>query len=236
MRENNLIDDRGDRQKGRSEMVNLSSEHVLMIDRGFQAYDAKPLCDAFGDVIGERARFVDENYNIYNIAGWIDLPVADGERCIRTPSVSIKVPEVMRFEKYEKKRQRKVVFSRKNLWKRDGWRCQYCGKKPPPDEITMDHVDPRANGGISCFENCVLACLRCNLQKAGRTPEQAGMRLRRLVPNGDGTVRVEFYDRPVKPSWSPIYNLPKLTKFPRTWKNFLQLKKDELYWHVELEP
>ena len=206
-----------------------------MLDKGFQAYDTKPLGDAFGDVIGRRAQFVDEMYVPYDMAAWMDLPVPDGDLCIHTSSSSIKVPDVMRFSHFKKKQRGKVIWNRKNLWKRDGYRCQYCSKRPPHDEITVDHVYPQRLGGTTCFENCVLACLKCNLQKAGRTLEVAGMRLRRLVPREDGTVEVVFYDRPIRPEWSLLYNLPKLTVFPDSWKNFLQLKRDELYWHVELE-
>jgi len=217
-------------------MTNVLSRPVLMLDKAFQAYDAKTVVDAFGDVIGRRAQFVDEVYNMYDISGWLDLPVSEEMDCIHTPTLTLRVPEVMRFGKYKKKIQKNVLWNRKNLWKRDAFQCQYCGVRPPYDEITIDHVHPKKYGGTKCFENCVLACLSCNLKKAGRTPEQAGMRLRRLVSNGDGTTRTEFYDRPTKPRWSPIYNLPKITKFPDSWRNFLQMKNDELYWNVELQP
>lgn len=214
----------------------LLNRPVLVLDRGFQAYDSTTLDDAFKSVENNRAQFVDEMYNTYDIKSWFDLPVPDGATCVHTVRNTLRIPEVMRFKHYEKKRRSRVIFSRKNLFKRDHWRCQYCGKKPRPDEITMDHVDPRTNGGVSCFTNCVLACLKCNLKKAGRTPEQAGMRLRRLVPRADGTFEVEFYYRPEEPAWSPYYNLPNLKNPPDSWKNFLRSKNDELYWHVELEP
>ena len=99
----------------------------------------------------------------------------------------------------------------------------------------MDHIVPRTQGGISCWTNCVLACLKCNLKKAGRTPAQAGMSLVRWTKKSGEWV-LEPYSRPVKPRPSPLYKLPKITEFPSDWKNFLQLKNDELYWHVELKP
>jgi len=131
-----------------------------MLDKGFQAYDAKPLGDAFGDVIGQRAQFVDENYNMYNIEGWMDLPVEEGEKCIHTPNLALKVPEVIRFETYEKKRQKKVVFSRKNLWKRDSWRCftpdtlilMYDGSIVPINEIRVGDKVLDMNGDVQTVE------------------------------------------------------------------------------------
>jgi len=60
--------------------------------------------------------------------------------------------------------------------------------------------------------------------------------LRRIALAADGSPQVKFYHRPVQPQWNPMYSLPKLAKFPDSWKNFLQMKNDELYWHVELEP
>lgn len=220
-------------------MISMLKRPVLMLYADFQAYDATTVKESFGDVYSGRANFVDEMYMQYDLFKWINIPVKKDEDFILTPKFKIKVPEVIRFKdlhsKELHKRRQKVVWNRKNLWKRDGGRCQFCGRKPKPDEITVDHLVPRSRGGISCFENCVLACIFCNLKKAGRTPEEAGMRLRRLVPNGDGTARVEYYDRPKRPKWSMLYNLPRITKFPKSWKNFLRLKNEELYWEVELK-
>lgn len=216
-------------------MKNLINRPVLMLDKGFQAYDAMPVHEAFGRVIADRATFVDENYTQYSISQWLDLPV-DGCETIETARFPVRLPEVMRFPNHKLDHKRsKVMFNRKNLYKRDGYRCQYCGCKPRADEITIDHIVPQSKGGLSCFENCVLCCLRCNLKKADRTPEQAGMQLRRMV-YVDGKIEIRFYHRPEHPQWNPMYSLPKLSVFPETWKNFLQMKKDELYWHVELLP
>ncbi len=214
--------------------MTIQNRPVLMLDKGFQWYDATTLKDAFCKVMANHAQFVDE-YVTYDIDSWCELPV-DGHDVIATASKSIRVPTVMRFESFTKDYSRcKVVFSRKNLWKRDNYRCQYCGCKPRPDEITVDHVVPQTQGGISCFENCVLSCVKCNLKKGGRTPEQAGMQLRRSVPGSNGIMKVVYYDRPAQPAWSPLYNLPKLSKFPESWKDYIQIKHEELYWHVTLE-
>ena len=67
----------------------------------------------------------------------------------------------------------RVMFSKANVLRRDHYRCAYCGRTGR----TIDHVLPRAQGGKTTWLNCVAACLKCNGDKADRTPEQAGMRL-----------------------------------------------------------
>ena len=77
-----------------------------------------------------------------------------------------------------------------NVAKRDHYTCQYCGAQPGAESITIDHVLPRSQEGASSWTNCVAACERCNARKGDRTPDQAGMWLRR---------------RPVRPEWKPFY-------------------------------
>lgn len=215
--------------------MNKLHRPVLMLDKGFQAYDAMPVRDAFCKIETERATFVDSDYIQYSLEQWFALPIHNHDYII-TGRDAVRVPEVMRFldHKLDHSRSR-VMFNRKNLYKRDGYRCQYCGCKPKPDEITVDHILPQSRGGLSSFTNCVLACLKCNLKKGDRTPEEAGMQLRRLIMGPDGIAQVQYYYRPVHPKWHPAYSLPKLSKFPESWPNFLQMKNDELYWYVELE-
>ena len=107
-----------------------------------------------------------------------------------------------------------VTFSRRNVFKRDRYTCQYCGKQPGSEELTIDHVVPRSQGGLSTWENCVLACIECNARKANRTPEQAHMPLRK---------------HPVRPHWKPLY-APHSVRID-SWTKFLS----EAYWNVELE-
>ena len=96
----------------------------------------------------------------------------------------------MALSRYDRMPANAVTFSRRNVAKRDHHACQYCGAQPGWEAITIDHVVPRALGGASSWTNCVAACSRCNARKADRTPEQAGMHLRR---------------RPTRPDWKPLY-------------------------------
>jgi hypothetical protein len=67
--------------------------------------------------------------------------------------------------------------NRRTVYRRDNDTCQYCGRQFPTEELSIDHVVPKCQGGQSTFENCVIACVSCNAKKAGRTPKQANMKL-----------------------------------------------------------
>lgn len=135
---------------------------------------------------------------------------------IRSCHLALVPPEVIILTQYDKLAQRSVVFSRKNIFKRDKYTCQYCGAQPGPNELTIDHIVPRSKGGTSTWENCVLACIECNKKKADLPLEKCGLKLRK---------------KPVKPSWKALMQVsPKLRK--QSWDQFLS----EAYWEVELKP
>jgi 5-methylcytosine-specific restriction endonuclease McrA len=78
----------------------------------------------------------------------------------------VKVPR----DTHRRKITRRAVFAR------DGWQCQYCGSKA---NLTVDHVIPRSKGGPSTWENIVASCAPCNRRKGDRLPAKAGMHPRR---------------------------------------------------------
>ena len=106
--------------------------------------------------------------------------VEESEMEVRSVTFVIRLPSVVRLLRLVRRRNRPVRFSRRNIYVRDGFRCQYCGRRPPVEDLTYDHVVPRALGGQTGWENIVAACVECNARKGGRTPAQAGMR---LLPN-----------------------------------------------------
>jgi 5-methylcytosine-specific restriction endonuclease McrA len=95
---------------------------------------------------------------------------------LRSPSLTVPVPSVVRLRYMVRvARRRQGVLSRRAVFARDDHTCQYCGGAAD----SIDHVFPRSRGGGHDWENLVAACRRCNLAKRDRTPEEAGMRLRR---------------------------------------------------------
>lgn len=83
---------------------------------------------------------------------------------VHSPSITLKVPSVIITKEYMNYK-RTVRFSRKNLYLRDLYQCQYCFDRFPDHELTIDHVVPRAAGGKTSWENCVAACQQCNTRK-----------------------------------------------------------------------
>lgn len=102
------------------------------------------------------------------------------DELIRSPSVAMRMPAVIRLLNAVRRRPRSVRFSRFNVLLRDAFICQYCGARPHARELTVDHVVPRARGGPTRWHNVVAACRTCNHRKGNRTPEEARMRLHRI--------------------------------------------------------
>jgi 5-methylcytosine-specific restriction endonuclease McrA len=102
------------------------------------------------------------------------IETLDGH-CLHSVSRTIRVPSVVRLGIYVKAPRKRIFLSRKNIIKRDGHRCMYCGK--PDGSMTVDHVIPKRLGGRDTWENLVCACTKCNNRKGDRTPEQANMTL-----------------------------------------------------------
>ena len=99
------------------------------------------------------------DYQTYTGEDWSRLRPRDGERFIQAVRFRLRVPEVVTLTGYNRLPTAAVTFSRRNIFKRDRFTCQYCGAQPGSEELTLDHVTPRAQGGESRWENCVLACL-----------------------------------------------------------------------------
>ena len=134
-------------------------------------------------------------------------------RDIHSVSFAIKLPAVVRLLKVVKRNKSPVKFSRQNIYARDRYKCQYCGLKHQPEELTYDHIHPKSRGGKTEWENIVTCCIKCNRKKGGRTPREASMRL---------------IKKPVIPKWIPSIRLTiGFKKVPQNWREYL-------YWHVEL--
>jgi 5-methylcytosine-specific restriction endonuclease McrA len=188
---------------------------TLVLNRSWQPVGVAPVSRSLVLLWNDNARVVDpQDYRLYAWADWADLVPRADEPFIQGVRLRLRVPEVVALTKYDRIPANAVTFSRRNIYKRDRYTCQYCGAQPGTEELTLDHVVPRSQGGISTWENCVLACVGCNKRKADRTPEQAGMPLRK---------------QPVRPMWRPLY----ATRDVRidSWTRFVS----EAYWNVELD-
>ena len=114
-------------------------------------------------------------------------------------------PSVVRIDRYIRIPNRNVVLSRKNILKRDGHQCQYCGATGI--SLTIDHIVPKKQFGKDTWENLVTACITCNNKKGSRTPENANMKL---------------FKKPKKPT--RIHYLQKfIRRNNQSWKQYLYL-------------
>lgn len=134
--------------------------------------------------------------------------IATYDEEVRSPSVVMKVPAVVRLRP-DIKPKRKVKYSRFNVFVRDSFTCQYCGNKHPMRELTVDHMVPRCRGGKTCWENIVTACKRCNiLKKQDMTCDEAGMFPKNL---------------PVRPKSLPLVTpVRSLERAPVEWHEFVR--------------
>ena len=187
---------------------------VLVLNRGFAALTLTDVRRCFTLLYKGHVRAVLPDYTTYAWEEWRDVPVQTGDDFITTPSMTLRVPRVIQLLSCERPPRHDVKFSRHNIYVRDGNRCQYCGKRFPTSELSLDHVVPLSRGGPSTWENVVCACLPCNVRKGNKLLDEAGLKLRRM---------------PVKPKASPLGLLSPQRIHP-SWRNFL----DVVYWNVEL--
>jgi 5-methylcytosine-specific restriction endonuclease McrA len=185
------------------------------LNRNWQPVNVATVARALVLLWNESARVVDpEDFQLYTWADWSKLKPRVDEPSIRAVRFRLRVPEVVALNGYDRLPVAHVTFSRRNIFKRDHYTCQYCGAQPGSEELTLDHVLPRAQGGVSSWENCVLSCVACNKGKADRTPEQARMKLRK---------------QPIRPAWKPLYADHEVRI--ESWSKFVS----EAYWNVTLE-
>ncbi|MGH7589552.1 MAG: HNH endonuclease [Gemmatimonadota bacterium] len=123
------------------------------------------------------------------------------EMDVRSVSRVVPLPSVVRLQVYIQTPRKRIALTRRNVLKRDGYRCQYCGTRRGP--MTTDHVVPRALGGRDRWGNLVCACIRCNNRKGNRTPEQAGMSLARPPRAPHRYMQITFYTPIPDKRWRP---------------------------------
>jgi 5-methylcytosine-specific restriction endonuclease McrA len=178
---------------------------TLVLNRHWRPIHVTSVVRALVLVWNEAARVVEpDEYRLYGWDEWAEFEPPDGQPSLRTSRSRLRVPEVICLARYDRLPATAVTFSRRNVAKRDHHTCQYCGSQPGWEEISIDHVVPRSQGGATSWSNCVAACLVCNGRKADRTPEQAGMRLRKA---------------PTRPDWKPLFSARSIPI--ASWSRFL---------------
>ena len=138
--------------------MNALAGHVLVLNADYQALSVCSVERAVGLVWLDKAEMVE----------------ARTDRALRSTRATFPWPSIVRLTRYVRVPYRKVLLTRRNVLRRDGHRCVYCGAA---ERLTLDHVLPKSRGGPDSWENLVAACTPCNNRKGNRTPEEAGMRM-----------------------------------------------------------
>ena len=186
-------------------MLSNSEYPALLLNADWQPVHMHPLStitwqDAVKAVYMDRVTVVEE----------YDIEVHSATRAWRLPSV-VALKEYVR-------RDQTPTFSRYNVYLRDEFNCQYCGKRFETRLLSFDHVIPRAHGGRSSWQNVVAACSPCNHKKGSLLPKEANM-----FP----------INTPCEPTMWDLYG--KGRKLPSKFTNLHETWRDYLYWDSELE-
>ncbi|MBI1939565.1 MAG: HNH endonuclease [Ignavibacteriales bacterium] len=110
------------------------------------------------------------------ILGKAELIADNQKKKIHSSVNAFPWPSVIRLNAFIKVPYKKIILTRRNILKRDGHKCAYCGRGDLP--LTIDHIIPKSKGGDESWENLVAACLPCNNRKGDRTPGEADLTLR----------------------------------------------------------
>ncbi len=112
--------------------------------------------------------------------------IKEYDREIKSVSQRMALPAVVRLRRFVRNSHASVRFSRRNVFLRDDYTCQYCGKRFEPKHLTCDHVVPKSRGGITEWTNIVTSCIYCNLKKADKLPEEVEMVPRKKATRPSG--------------------------------------------------
>ncbi|MDQ8202405.1 HNH endonuclease [Pelagicoccus sp. SDUM812003] len=199
------------------------TEPVLVLNRLWQAVNVIAAKRAFSLISSGHAQVVhaeDESFEVFSMMDWVDFsrhnPPASELEVVRTIRHPIRVPKVILLSVFDRVPKKEIKLTRRNVFERDKYTCQYCAKKLPSEDLNLDHVIPRHYGGKTTWENIVCSCVSCNSRKSNRLPHEAKMHLIR---------------KPSVPKWRPVISLAARGRKKEAWKHFL----DVAYWNVELE-
>ena len=164
----------------------MPRETVLILNQNYEPLNICGVRRAIVLVIGQKAQPIELSLEHY-----------------KTVSTSFSVPSVIRLLYMVKRPLFTRKLSRREVFWRDHFTCQYCGKETK--DLTLDHVVPRVLKGPHTWENVVAACVQCNHRKAGRPPAQA---------------RMQLLSQPSTPKANPYYHLMHRS-LPDEWNIYL---------------
>lgn len=131
--------------------------------------------------------------------------LVNGRGTIKTASSSYPRPSILRLAYMVHRPRVRVKLTKREIFRRDNYTCQYCGRKASP--LTIDHIVPRHRNGPHTWTNLVTACPTCNRKKGGRNPQEAGMHILR---------------EPKEPSPSAMYLFGQHLESNEEWRRYIE--------------
>ncbi|MGJ8633894.1 MAG: HNH endonuclease [Luteolibacter sp.] len=155
----------------------------------------------------------EEKFTTHDLGSWIGYSkgIVQGE-VIHSVKLALKVPKIIVLAIYDRLPRLEVKFTRRNVFMRDNFTCQYCVKVLPEAKLNLDHVIPRDKGGKTTWDNIVTSCVKCNTRKSNMLPHEAHM-----YPK----------NKPFAPRWRPLYGLQENGLGDESWEHFLHSTKKE---------
>lgn len=193
---------------------------VLVLNKNWAALRVVTAAEALADLFVGRVEAVDTDYQAYDFDSWhalseyADAYERERHAFVRTVRSAVRVPAVVRLLKFDRVKRPTLRLSRKNIYLRDNYTCQYTGQKLPASGLNLDHVVPTSRGGKTTWENLVCCSVAVNSRKGGRTPQEAGLTLIR---------------EPRRPDPAALLFRPGRVRHD-AWKHFV----DAAYWNTEL--
>jgi 5-methylcytosine-specific restriction endonuclease McrA len=164
------------------------NESVLVLNANFEPLNVCDTRRALGLIISGKAEMV-----------------ANGRGYIHTARLSYPRPSVIRLEHMVRRPRPRVKLTKREVFRRDNYTCQYCGRQTA--HLTIDHVTPRHRGGQHRWDNLVAACPNCNRRKGGRTVAEANMALRH---------------RPAEPAPTAAYLFGRHVTENADWRKYIE--------------
>lgn len=166
----------------------MLSAPVLLLNANYQPLNVCSTKRAIGLMISDKATMLE-----------------NGRGFIRSVNFNFPAPSVIRLGRMIKRPHPTVKLTKSEVFRRDQYTCQYCGKRTK--ELTIDHIIPRSKDGSHTWVNLITACPKCNLYKGGRTAKEANMKL---------------LSKPKVPSASAGYLFGKHLEDNSTWAPYIE--------------
>ena len=197
--------------------MSLINEPVLVLNRHYLAVQVSEVRDAICVLFSNKAKVIDDQWITYTFHQWenktrqIQLNNTELSKytgILYSPSTAILAPQVIFFPEceYTSPLIKSIRYSRRNIFQRDLYTCQYCYKKFNKDNLSIDHIVPKSRGGTNNWKNVVTCCKQCNMQKGDKLITELGWNLKQ---------------EPKEPKWKSHIGKPFNQEKRSYWETFL---------------